>query len=44
MGGLMAFGMMILYLAVVIYMIILFSRFVRAVESIARKIESSSKI
>lgn len=40
----MAWAVMILYLAVVIYLIWLFSRFVRAVETIAKKIEGSSKI
>ena len=35
---------MILYLAVLIYLISLFSRLVRAVEAIANKIYSSSKI
>jgi hypothetical protein len=43
-GGFMAFAMVILYLAVIIYLIWLFTRLVRAVETIARKIDSSSKI
>jgi hypothetical protein len=40
----MEFVLMILSLAVVIYLIFLFGRLVRAVETIARKIEGSSKI
>ena len=35
---------MILYIAVIVYLILLFGRLVRAVETIARKIDSSSKI
>ena len=37
-------AMAILYLAVVIYLICLFTRLVNAVEKIAKKIEGSSKI
>ena len=36
--------MMIVYSAVLFYLIVLVGRLVRAVESIARKIESASKI
>ena len=35
---------MILYIAVIVYLILLFGRLVRAVEAIAKKIEGSSKI
>ncbi len=42
--GLMAPLIMLVYLAVIIYLIWLFSRFVSAVETIAKKIEGSSKI
>jgi len=41
---LMAWSMMLVYLAVIIYLIWLLSRLVRAVETIAKKIEVSSKI
>ena len=41
---LMAWSMMLVYLAVIIYLIWLLSRLVRAVETIAKKIEGSSKI
>ena len=44
MGALIPVVLMILYFAVLIYLISLFSRFVRAVETIARKIEDSTKI
>ena len=44
MGSLIPMVWMILYFAVLVYLISLFSRFVRAVETIARKIEGSSKI
>jgi hypothetical protein len=40
----MEFAMMVLSLAVIIYLIYLFSRLVRAVETIAGKIEGSSKV
>jgi hypothetical protein len=43
MTSLISIGMFILYLAVIIYLILLFGRLVRAVETIARKIDSSSK-
>jgi flagellar biogenesis protein FliO len=43
-AGFMAYLMIILYLALVIYLIWLFIRLVRAVETIARKVEGSSKI
>jgi len=43
-GGFVSVVLMILYLAVLIYLISLFSRLVHAVETIARKIEGSSKI
>jgi hypothetical protein len=43
-GGFMGVAVMILYLAVIVYLIMLFGRLVRAVETIARKIDSSSKI
>ena len=42
-SGFMAFAMVILYLAVIIYLIWLFTRLVRAVETIAKKIEGLSK-
>ena len=42
-GGFMAFAIMILYLAVIIYIIWLLTRLVRAVENIAKKIEGASK-
>ena len=41
---LMAWSMMLVYLAVIIYLIWLLSRLVCAVETIAKKIEGSSKI
>ncbi len=41
---LMAWSMMLVYLAVIIYLIWLLSRLVHAVETIAKKIEVSSKI
>jgi flagellar biogenesis protein FliO len=41
---LMAWSMMLVYLAVIIYLIWLLSRLVHAVETIAKKIEGSSKI
>jgi len=44
MGALIYVVLMILYFAVLVYLIWLFSRFVQAVETIARKIEGSSKI
>jgi len=44
MGALIYVVLMILYFAVLVYLIWLFSRLVRAVETIARKIEGSSKI
>lgn len=44
MTSLISIGMFILYLAVIIYLILLFGRLVRAVETIARKLDSSSKI
>jgi len=44
MGALIPLIGVILYVAVLIYLICLFSRLVRAVETIARKIEGSSKI
>ena len=44
MGTLIPLLGIILYVAVLIYLILLFSRLVRAVETIAKKIESSSKI
>ena len=42
--GLIPVVFMILYVAVLIYLISLFSRLVHAVETIARKIEDSTKI
>jgi hypothetical protein len=44
MDGIVALFLMVLYFAVLIYLISLFSRFVQAVERIANKIEASSKI
>jgi hypothetical protein len=44
MGALIPVVLMILYFAVLVYLISLFSRFVHAVEIIAKKIEGSSKI
>ena len=44
MATLMTIGTMILYIAFIIYLILLFGRLVRAVETIARKIDSSSKV
>ena len=44
MTSLISIGMFILYLAVIIYLILLFGRLVRSVETIARKLDSSSKI
>ena len=41
---LMAWSMMLVYLAVIIYLIWLLSRLVHAAETIAKKIEGSSKI
>ena len=41
---LMAWSMMLVYLAVIIYLIWLLSRLVHAVETIAKKIEGSSNI
>jgi flagellar biogenesis protein FliO len=41
---LMAWSMMLVYLAVIIYLIWLLSRLVSAVETIAKKIEGSSNI
>ncbi len=43
-SGLFFVMLMIGYVAVIIYLIVLFTRFVRAIERIAGKIESSSKI
>ncbi len=43
-GGFISVVLMILYLAVLIYLIWMFGRFVHAVETIAKKIEGSSKI
>ena len=42
-AGFMAYLMIILYLALLIYLIWLFIRLVRAVETIAKKIEGLSK-
>ena len=44
MTSLIPIGMFILYIAFVIYLILLLGRLVRAVETIARKIDSSSKV
>jgi len=44
MGTLIPVVLMILYFAVLIYLISLFSRLVRAVETIAMKFEGPSKI
>ena len=44
MGGVISVVLMVLYFAVLIYMISLFIRLVHAVETIARKIEGSSTI
>ena len=44
MGTLIPVVLMILYFAVLVYLISLFSRLVHAVETIARKFEGPSKI
>lgn len=44
MDNIFALFMVVLYFAVLIYLITMFSRLVHAVERIADKIESSSKI
>ena len=44
MGAFIPVVLMILYVAILIYLICMFGRLVRAVETIARKIEGPSKI
>jgi len=44
MGNVIPLFLMVLYFAVLIYLISLFSRFLHAIERVADKIESSSKI